>query len=68
VIHVARIDNPDQFVGRDAELAKAQITENGYEAVVIRNDKWSRTPLKDYDPLRIRLSISKGIVTKAEIG
>ena len=66
---ILRIDKPDVMVGLTPENAQAYATEHGYEWVVIsRENTVHTTPEGGYDPLRVKLSIVKGVVTKAEIG
>jgi hypothetical protein len=66
---ILRIDKPDLLVGLTLEKAKEYIEEHGYEALLIHQDGFTRmTPQGGYDPLRVKLHVVKGIVTKAVIG
>jgi len=65
---ITRIENPEIFVGLNIEEAQRRIAEHGYEARIIHNNVWTATIIKDYDPLRIQLSVDSGIITKAKIG
>lgn len=66
---IVRIENPDIFVGLDLAEAQRRITDHGYETVVVNVDNSMRmTPQGGYDPLRVKLHVVKGKVTKAVIG
>lgn len=65
---IIRVENPNLFVGLTLEAAQVRIAEYGYESLLVHCDNWTATIRKDYDPLRIQLSVEKGFVTKAEIG
>lgn len=66
---ILRIDKPEVMVGLTLENAQSYATEHGYESVVVsRENTMHTTPEGGYDPLRVKLSIVKNVVTKAEIG
>jgi hypothetical protein len=65
---IIRIENPEVFVGLNVEEAQRRIAEHGYESRIVHNNAWTATILKDYDPLRVQLSVDDKIVTKAKIG
>jgi len=65
---IIRIGDPEIFVGLNLDEAQRRIAEHGYEARIIHNNAWTATIIKDYDPLRIQLSVDSGIITKAKIG
>jgi hypothetical protein len=65
---ITRIEDPEIFVGLTSEEAQRRIAEYGYETKIVHNNAWTATALKDYDPLRVQLSIDSNIITKAIIG
>jgi len=65
---IIRIENSELFVGLSEAEAVKRVTEHGYEARVIHRDQWTATLIKDYDPLRVKLSVDSNKVVKAEIG
>jgi hypothetical protein len=68
---IVRIENPEKFVGMDANEAKFEIVESGYECRIVHVDEHTRfnfNPKHDYDPLRMNLWLVAGKVNKAVIG
>jgi hypothetical protein len=70
-VPIDRIENPEEFVGKDAAEARALIADRGYECRAVHVDGCARfrfDPKHDYDPLRVNLWVAAGKVTKAAIG
>lgn len=66
---IVRIEDPNALVGMELAEAESYIRDHGYESVVINvNGRLRMTPQGGYDPLRIKLSVEEGKVTKAVIG
>jgi hypothetical protein len=68
---IVKIENPEKFVGTDANEARFEIAESGYECRLVNVDGITRfnfLPKHDYDPLRLNLWVVAGKVTKAVIG
>jgi len=66
---IVRIEDPKTFVGMSADDARRQIEGNGYEVRMAKIDGISYTSsVKDYDPLRVNLTIVNNIVSEATIG
>jgi len=67
---IIRIENPEEFVGLDLNVAQRQIVDHGYECRIVRMDNVTiHADYKpDYDPLRCNLTVKVGKVIKATIG
>jgi len=68
---IVRIENPEKFVGTDANEARFEIAESGYECRLVNVDgitRFNYLPKHEYDPLRLNLWVTAGKVTKAVIG
>ena len=65
---IRRIDKVSTLVGLTLKAAQDYCEEHGYESVVVHDDVYTHAVIKDYDPLRVKLSTEKGVVVKAEIG
>ena len=65
---IVRIEDPKIFVGLSADDARRQIEGNGYEVRMIKIDGSYNYSVKDYDPLRVNLTIVNNIVSEATIG
>jgi hypothetical protein len=65
---ITRIEDPSIFVGLSYAEALSKIQEHGYEPVLVRSNSVPQVILRDYDPLRVRLTCEKNIVTAAVIG
>jgi hypothetical protein len=65
---IRRIDKVSTLVGLTLKAAQEYCEEHGYESVVVHSDNFTNTAVKDYDPLRVKLSTEKDVIVKAEIG
>lgn len=68
---IIRIENPEKFVGMDANEARLEITAAGYECRMVNVDgitRFNYIPKHNYDPLRMNLWVTAGKVTKSAIG
>jgi hypothetical protein len=66
---IVRIDKPEVMVGMTLAKAKEYIIDHGYDSVVVSvDDRMRMTPQGGYDPLRVKLSVVKDLVTLAVIG
>lgn len=67
---IIRIEDVSKFIGMDANAARSEIIECGYECRIVHSAGRTHHYLlkPDYDPLRVNIWIEKDKVSKATIG